>query len=103
MKSIISLYVDESLISPIEPVITSSLLLSESSNVLVLPSVVLILSDISLIPRSICVIPLMLFPELLMLEARLLTAFFIDDSRRLTFVLIVVFITTWLFCISERH
>ena len=68
--------------------------LSESSKVFVLSSVVLIFTEISLTPRSICVIPLMLSPVLLILEARLLTAFLTDDSRRFTLVLITVCIIT---------
>ena len=47
MKSIISLYVEDELISPTEPDMVSSLLLSESSNVFVLSRVVLIFTDIS--------------------------------------------------------
>lgn len=94
MKSIINLYVEDELISPTEPEITDNLLLSESSKVFVLSSVVLIFIEISLTPRSICVIPLMLSPVLLILEARLLTAFLTDDSRRFTLVLITVCIIT---------
>ena len=94
MKSIINLYVEDELISPTEPEITDNLLLSESSRVFVLSSVVLIFTEISLTPRSICVIPLMLSPVLLILEARLLTAFLTDDSRRFTLVLITVCIIT---------
>ena len=94
MKSIINLYVEDELISPTEPEITDNLLLSESSKVFVLSSVVLIFTEISLTPRSICVIPLMLSPVLLILEARLLTAFLTDDSRRFTLVLITVCIIT---------
>ena len=97
MKSIISLYVEDELISPTEPDMVSSLLLRESSNVFVLSRVVLIFTDISLTPRSICEIPLILSPALLILAARLLTAFLMEALRRLTLVLITVCIIVWLF------
>ena len=103
MKSIISLYVEDELISPTEPDMVSSLLLRESSNVFVLSRVVLIFTDISLTPRSICEIPLILSPALLILAARLLTAFLMEALRRLTLVLITVCIIVWLFWSSVRH